>query len=111
MPITATDTVKEFAGVVVREDGIADNSWGWVAYEADEIEIKLKAATGISGGVGFMAADDADGATVALARIINSTATGLVAGKVLGTVLETIASDIVADVAWCKLKPTGANEA
>jgi len=111
IPITATDGIEQFAGVVVREDGIPDNSFGWVCYEADEIEIKLKAGTGVTANLGFMAADDADGSTIAKARIINSTGTDLVGGKVLGTVLETIANDIAADVAWCRLKAVGADEA
>lgn len=111
IPVNVTDEVHEFAGVVVREDGIPDNNFGWVCYEADQIEIAVKAATALSAGDGFKPADNANGASVTLNKIINSVGTNLVGGLVYGVVLEVAQADLVNDFALCNLKLVGADEA
>lgn len=111
IPCNATDEVQDFAGAVVRADGIPDNYWGWICEEADKVGVLVKAATALTEGLGIRIASDADGATVALSRVSNSGASALVGGLVIGRAVFASAADLVSDFVPIQLKPTGADEA
>jgi len=111
IPMTADVEVQDFAGVVVRRDGIADNYWGWFCLEADMVGAMIKAATALTAGLGIVAADDADGATVALSRFINSSAGDLVKGVILGKAIFAGSADLVSDFVPVSLGTVGVDEA
>lgn len=111
IPMNTGVEQQDFAGVVVRSGGLADNYWGWVAYEAEMVGALAKAATAITAGLGIIAADDADGATVALSRFINSGAGAVVAGTILGVAQFAVSADIASDLFPASLRPVGMDEA
>ena len=105
IPCNATDEVQDFAGIVVRADGIPDNYWGWVCEEADYVGALVKAATAITEGLGLRISDSADGATIAVSRLYNSGAGASVAGLVLGRARFACSNDIASDFIPIELRP------
>lgn len=110
---TTEDLNHNLAGVVIRSGGIADNYWGWIALidpGCEMVGVLVKAATGLTKDAAIKVADDAN-ATAALSRVISGSAGDLVKGYLIGMALDTVSADIVSDLALCKLRPIGANEA
>jgi hypothetical protein len=105
IPCNATDEVQDFAGIVVNPNGIADNYWGWICEEADFVGALIKAATGITEGLGIRISDAADGATISLSRVMNTGAAAGVAGLVLGRARFACSADIVSDFIPIELRP------
>ena len=98
MPITSGVEIGDYAGIVVRSDGIKDNYWGWICIQAKWVAALIKAGTGITAGLGLTSADDADGSTIALARLITSTTGDTAKGTILGWAPFGATSDIDSDL-------------